>query len=187
MKNMNKYVDMEAMKAKYAEESPDEQQSRKRKLLFPAFINFAVGIAMVVVGAVYNDQDQIGSATDFLMIGGSVLLTTNFIKLVAYSTPCKEDDKVADVITPILDLAYFIIIIWGSVKVFSAYSTWTDEDDQKDSANYCPGPPFMMAFVTLICFWILFPLMCCCGCFAACCKIAATMSPPKTTPHEPIE
>ena len=32
---------------------------------------------------------------------------------------CKEDDKVADVITPILDLAYFIIIIWGSVKVFS--------------------------------------------------------------------
>ena len=68
MKNMNKYVDMEAMKAKYAEESPDEQQSRKRKLLFPAFINFAVGIAMVVVGAVYNDQDQIGSATDFLMV-----------------------------------------------------------------------------------------------------------------------
>ena len=48
-----------------------------------------------------------------------MLLTTNFIKLVAYSTPCKEDDKVADVITPILDLAYFIIIIWGSVKVFS--------------------------------------------------------------------
>ena len=68
MENMNKYVDMEAMKAKYAEESPDEQQSRKRKLLFPAFINFAVGIAMVVVGAVYNDQDQIGSATDFLMV-----------------------------------------------------------------------------------------------------------------------
>ena len=68
MKNMDKYVDMEAMKAKYAEESPDEQQSRKRKLLFPAFINFAVGIAMVVVGAVYNDQDQIGSATDFLMV-----------------------------------------------------------------------------------------------------------------------
>ena len=68
MKNMNKYVDMEAMKTKYAEETPDEQQSRKRKLLFPAFINFAVGIAMVVVGAVYNDQDQIGSATDFLMV-----------------------------------------------------------------------------------------------------------------------
>ena len=80
MKNMNKYVDMEAMKAKYAEESPDEQQSRKRKLLFPAFINFAVGIAMVVVGAVYNDQDQIGSATDFLMVICSNF-PTRFIKL----------------------------------------------------------------------------------------------------------
>jgi len=180
-------IDMEAMKAKYQEESPDEQQKRKRKLLFPAFINFAVGIAMVVVGAVYNNQDMNGSATDFLMIGGSVLLTTNFIKLVAYATPCKEDDKVADVITPILDLAYFIIVIWGSVKVFGAYQTWTEEEDKKDDPNYCPGPPFMMAFITLICFWILFPLMCCCGCFAACCMIAAKMSPPKTSPHEPIE
>ena len=71
--------------------------------------------------------------------------------------------------------------------ISGAYSTWTQDEDQKDNANYCPGPPFMMAFVTLICFWILFPLMCCCGCFAACCKVAAKMSPPKTTPHEPIE
>jgi len=184
MKNM---VDMEAMKAKYSEESPEEQQKRKRQLLFPAFINFAVGIAMLVIGIVYDDQDTNGAATDFLMIGGGVLLATNLIKLVAYATPCKQDDKVADVITPILDLAYFIIVIWGSVKVFSAYSTWTDEEEFKELETYCPGPPFMMAFVTLICFWILFPLMCCCGCVAACCKVAAKMSPPKTAPHEPIE
>ena len=65
MKNM---VDMEAIKAKYSEESPEEQQKRKRQLLFPAFINFAVGIAMLVVGIVYDDQDKNGSATDFLMV-----------------------------------------------------------------------------------------------------------------------
>merc|ERR1712223_2237319 len=137
MKNM---VDMEAIKAKYSEESPEEQQKRKRQLLFPAFINFAVGIAMLVVGIVYDDEDKNGSATNFLMVGGGVLLATNLIKLVAYATPCKGDDKVADVITPILDLAYFIIVIWGSVKVFGAYSTWTQEDET--SENYCPGTPF---------------------------------------------
>ena len=59
---------MEAMKAKYSEESPEEQQKRKRQLLFPAFINFAVGIAMLVVGIVYDDQDKNGAATDFLMV-----------------------------------------------------------------------------------------------------------------------
>merc|ERR1711922_4722 len=79
MKNM---VDMEAIKAKYSEESPEEQQKRKRQLLFPAFINFAVGIAMLVVGIVYDDQEKNGSATDFLMVGGGVLLATNLIKLV---------------------------------------------------------------------------------------------------------
>jgi len=181
MKNM---MDMEAMKAKYQEESPEECKKRKRQLLFPAFINFAVGIAMLVVGVVYDEEDKTRAATNFLMVGGGVLLATNLIKLVAYATPCKGDDKVADVITPILDLAYFIIVIWGSVKVFGAYSTWTQDD--KTSENYCPGTPFMMAFVTLICFWILFPLMCCCGCMAACCKIAAKMSPPQTAP-QPIE
>ena len=65
MKNM---VDMEAIKAKYSEESPEEQQKRKRQLLFPAFINFAVGIAMLVVGIVYDEEDKNGSATDFLMV-----------------------------------------------------------------------------------------------------------------------
>ena len=91
MKNMNKYVDMEAMKAKYAEESPDEQQSRKRKLLFPAFINFAVGIAMVVVGAVYNDQDQIGSATDFLMV--KVAFSESALKFFQISKSKKKYSK----------------------------------------------------------------------------------------------
>ena len=65
MKNM---VDMEAMKAKYSEESPEDQQKRKRQLMFPAFINFAVGIAMLVVGIVYDPEDNIGAATDFLMV-----------------------------------------------------------------------------------------------------------------------
>ena len=65
MKNM---VDMEAMKAKYQEESPEDQKKRKRQLLFPAFINFAVGIAMLVVGVVYDAEDKTRAATNFLMV-----------------------------------------------------------------------------------------------------------------------
>ena len=65
MKNM---MDIEAMKAKYQKESPEDCKKRKRKLLFPAFINFVVGIAMLVVGLVYDDQDKTRVATNFLMV-----------------------------------------------------------------------------------------------------------------------
>ena len=64
----------------------------------------------------YEDKPQ--DATMFLMVGGGVLLSANILKIIAYLTPCTKDDKVADIITPILDIAYFIVVIWGSVRVF---------------------------------------------------------------------
>ena len=32
------------------------------------------------------------------------------------------------------------------------YSTWTKTDEI--SPNYCHGAPFLMAFITLICYWV---------------------------------
>ena len=55
----------------------------------------------------------------FFKVGGSVLLVSNALKLVSYLTKCECDDKIADFITPMLDFAYFIVVIWGSVLVFS--------------------------------------------------------------------
>ena len=54
----------------------------------------------------------------FFKVGGSVLLVSNALKLVSYLTKCECDDKIADFITPMLDFAYFIVVIWGSVIVF---------------------------------------------------------------------
>ena len=43
--------DIEAMKKKYSEESPEEKEKRTKMEMLPAVINICVGIAMVVVGA----------------------------------------------------------------------------------------------------------------------------------------
>jgi hypothetical protein len=144
----------------------------------PAVINICVGIAMVVVGAL-NDEECDGdkNATYFLKVGGSVLLVSNALKLVSYLTKCECDDKIADFITPMLDFAYFIVVIWGSVLVFSAWSTIQYDDAEKDM--YCPAHAFNFAFYYLVFYWIFLPLACCCGMMACCCKAFAKMSPPK--------
>ena len=49
-----------------------------------------------------------------------------------------------------------------------AYPTWNGEDVTSDL--YCPHLPFMWAFVSLICFWVMMPLCCCFHCCMACCK-----------------
>jgi len=170
--------DIEAMKKKYSEESPEEKEKRTKMEMLPAVINICVGIAMVVVGALNDDKcNGDKDATYFLKVGGSVLLVSNGLKLVSYLTKCECDDKIADFITPMLDFAYFIVVIWGSVLVFRAWSTIQYDDEDKD--NYCPKHAFNFAFYYLVFYWIFFPLMCCCGMMAACCKMAAKMSPPK--------
>ena len=58
----------------------------------------------------------------FFKVAGSVLLVSNALKIVSSLTKCECDDKIADFITPCLDFAYFIVVIWGSVLVFGKYS-----------------------------------------------------------------
>ena len=54
-------------------------------------------------------------------VGGSILLVSNGLKLLSLLTKCECDDKIADFVSPILDFAYFIACIWGSVIVFGKY------------------------------------------------------------------
>ena len=50
-------------------------------------------------------------------------------------------------------LAYFIVLIWATVRVFSSYNEWTYED--KKSETYCEYTPFVFAMVVSIVNWIL--------------------------------
>ena len=52
-----------------------------------------------------------------------------------------------------------------------AYSGVTYDD--KTSENFCEKVPFSMAFGILIAFWVMLPLLCCCGAMACCCKMFA--------------
>ena len=65
--------DIEAMKKKYSEESPEEKEKRTKMEMFPAVINICVGIAMVVVGALNDDKcNDDKDATYFLKVSASL-------------------------------------------------------------------------------------------------------------------
>ena len=48
----------------------------------------------------------------------------------------------------------FYDLLQGSVVVFSAYSTWTSDDDDSENPNYCVEPAFECAFALLIFLWV---------------------------------
>ena len=60
----------------------------------------------------------------------------------------------------------------GSVVVFGAYASWTDEEGEEESKKetYCASPPFLCAFVLLLFEWITFPIKVCC---VVCAAVAA--------------
>lgn len=109
---------LDGLKTRFNNEETGEKRKRQWSLAFPAVINFILGLAMLIVGAVYQEEDKDGNATYFLMVGGGYLFSISLIKLILYLIPMELADKAADIVAPILDFGYFIIIIWGSVIVF---------------------------------------------------------------------
>ena len=49
------------------------------------------------------------------------MLVSSALKILAYVTLCEFDNKIAEFLTPLLDAAYFIVIIWGSFLVFGKF------------------------------------------------------------------
>ena len=67
----------------------------------------------------YNDEIYCkNEAPLFLLVGGGITVGMTALKLIAFLTPCEFDDKVANFLTPIANLANFCVLIWGTVVVF---------------------------------------------------------------------
>ena len=109
---------LEALK-KMNPETEEDKKKRRRGIIFGAVINLIVSLAMIIVGGIHNnDTDCPGrQATEFLIVGGSILLCSSILKLM-YLAPWPVLHKIVDVGSPLLDFIYFIIVIWGSARVF---------------------------------------------------------------------
>jgi len=62
-------------------------------------------------------------------------------------------------------LADLIVVVWGSVLVFSNYASWSYTDTT--SPSYCAHTPMLFAFVLLLVKWLLIPALCLTGCISA--------------------
>merc|ERR1712020_248565 len=86
--------------------------------------------------------------------------------------------------TGVMSIVEFAMMIWGSVVVFGAWATWTDDYNEYiqdvNNKNYCAYTPMMTAFVILILKWVLIPCMIVLTCFmACCCACCCAMCAPK--------
>merc|ERR1712150_266887 len=162
------------------------------------------GIVMVAIGyqhlpgevsegeAAAADPCPNGAAY-WLYVAGICVLVANSINTWAkFYKKCAERDGKIDcgekvgmavnkMSSGVMTLVDFVMLIWGSVVVFGAWSTWTDNweeyQENLDEMNYCMNQPMMTAFVLLLIKWIMIPvaiaITCCCACMcAACCKPA---------------
>eukprot|EP00092_Neocalanus_flemingeri_P046733 GFUD01052682.1.p1 GENE.GFUD01052682.1~~GFUD01052682.1.p1 ORF type:complete len:215 (-),score=51.47 GFUD01052682.1:114-758(-) len=139
-------------------------------------------------------------AAYYLYVAGIVILVTNLVSIVSRiskylamkdgTIDCGEACGLGFLSFALLVLfiADIAMLIWGSVLVFGAWSTWTDDYATYAAApeelNYCAYQPMMTAFVILIIKWVLIPLLmaliCCCGCLCACFGIKAASSAQNT-------
>jgi len=60
-----------------------------------------------------------------------------------------------------------VVIIWGSIVVFSNYSSWSYTDHE--SEYYCHKTPMLFAFILLLIKWLLIPVILILGCVSALC------------------
>ena len=125
LKNLPKNLEgLKKLGEKYKEESVEERKKRRCQLAFPAVLNLASGIAMLAIGAVFHDECVGNKATLFLIVGGSILISASSLKLILFlpfpNMECSH--KAAEPLSGLLDFAYFIVAIWGSVVVFGKSS-----------------------------------------------------------------
>ena len=79
---------------------------------------------MLIIGVKYDTPELCPGAKplDFWhLVELSCMLVSSALKILAYVTPCEFDDKIAKFLTPLLDAADFIVIIWGSFLVFGKF------------------------------------------------------------------
>jgi len=148
-------------------------------------LQIAQGIAMVVIGQLHIDPaDCNNGAAQYLLYGGIALLVLNVVTLVGGCARqlAMKDGKITasencglcvlGLLTGVLGITYLVILIWGSVVVFSSWPDWTATD--LTSEDYCKELPMHFAFGILVTAWVMIPLMCCgCICITCCIGCAA--------------
>ena len=152
--------------------SPEEKTKQKRAMLVPHCFRLMLYIPMVVIGCQHNGECDM-PAPLYLLVGGGAGFAITLLKIIAILTPSDCDDKIANALSPVASIFSFVVTIWGSIVVFSSYSSWTYKkpgDDQIPDENllYCPYTPFMFAFVLLILEWVLAPAVFFCECLLTC-------------------
>ena len=64
----------------------------------------------------------------------------------------------------VMTIVDFVMLIWGSVVVFGAWATWTDDwnayQQDPEGLNYCAYNPMMTAFVLLLLKWVSYDDRC---------------------------
>jgi len=163
-----------------------------------SLVSLGVSIAMLCVGIAYDATDEAGltycdtGAATYLYYGGILgVIMHGLAIIVALATCCAQADGeisggeacglgclgfiygCGSFCTGIGEL---ILLIWGSVVVLGSYATWTDERPVAAEMIYCEYTPMMFAFVLIVLKWVLIPLMCVCGCLAACCGGIAALT-----------
>ena len=154
---------------KHQVSSKEEKKKQRRSLLIPnAIVLLVLYLPMVVIGYRNNGLCE-NDAPLYLLIGGGTGLVMTLLKIVAILTPSDCDDKFVNGLMPVAIIFDFGVMIWGSIVVFGAYSSWSydenDKDKTDDEHSYCPYTPFMTAFVLLILEWVLKPCLALCECF----------------------
>jgi len=168
-----------------------------------SFVQLVLGLAMLIIGVknLPTEDAEIAPSTQesdpcpngaayFLYVAGSCLLVSNFINLlfkICFYFAAKDgriDACEACSLTLLnsasgfMGLLDIVLLVWGSVVVFGAWSSWTDDLQvylaNPQEYNYCTHLPMTFAFSILILKWVLLPLLivivCCCG---ACCALCA--------------
>ena len=117
-------------------------------------------------------------AAYWLLIAGIVILISNSYKgcvRVSKETTEPFDDKISysGKVSAVLNIAELAMLIWGSVVVFGAWATCTDDFDvykaNPDELNFCERIPMMTAFIILILNLVLVPIIIIITCLCVCC------------------
>jgi len=158
----------------------EEHRGKENSARGFSLLSITLAAAMVAVGSLYWDEELCRfGASSYLYYGGVFSLVVNLLGLASSLAKwwALKDGKISvserrllwflGVSTSIMLLADLIVVVWGSVVVFSNYASWSYTDTT--SPSYCAHTPMLFAFVLLLVKWLLIPALCLTGCISAVC------------------
>ena len=173
----------------------------ERSELRYSILQIILAIAMISIGAYYNDEEVCPNhAAWWLFIAGLILLVLNILNVAnkVYRRCLLDHGKnsfvkrcgleILLVSSALLTIADVVMIIWGAFLVFGSYDSWTYDlrkyEQNMEELNYCHYTPMMTAFAILIVKFILLPVMIIMLCICVCCVSCLC---PSLTSQEPAQ